>query len=66
MFQRKGKEHKRYIREIAAKSWKQSNGSIPFNACLIDALKQHREHIKKLLDANKHYYKSRNYSALND
>jgi hypothetical protein len=75
MFQRKGKEHIRYIAGNARKAWERSNGTVPLEACLIDAMKSHRDHIKRILDATDHYNKCRNesnctnrggYSALND
>ncbi len=74
-FQRAGKEHIRYIRECARKAWERSNGTVPFEACIVDALKQHRDHIKRIIDATNHFNESRNasygeggnsYSALND
>lgn len=74
-FQRQGKEHIRYIREMARKSFERSNGTVPFDACLVDAMKCHRDYIKKLCNAVDHYNKSRDasyrpthggYSALND
>lgn len=75
MLQRRGKEHIRYIAQCARMAWERSNATVPFDACIVDALKQHREHIKKICDATDHYNQSRNashrpshggYSALND
>lgn len=75
MYQRKGKEHIRYLAQMARDMWEQSRGSVPFDACLIHAMKQHREHIKRIIDATDHFNQSRHtsdctnrggYSALND
>ena len=76
MFQRRGKEHIRYIRACAEKLFERSSALISFDKCLTEAMKGHREHIKKLMDATNHFNKSGNagnyrpthggYSALND
>lgn len=75
MYQRKGQEHIRYIADTAHTMWEQSGGTVPLEACIIHALKQHREHIKNIIDATNHFNQSGRksdctnrggYSALND
>jgi hypothetical protein len=48
MFQRRGKEHIRYIHSMAEKEWCHNNFKIPFTTCLKYAMERHIEYILQL------------------
>lgn len=59
MFQRRGKEHIRYIRACAEKLFERDNTALSFEMCLVDAMKRHREHIKRIMNATEHFNNTR-------
>ena len=74
MFQRVGKEHIRYIFDIAMKLWAGHHFKVPFDDCLWKAMENHREYIKKIEKASQEFKRTRpqmsdfarRTSALND
>jgi len=70
MFQRAGKEHIRYIKEMAEKEWCDCNFKTPFDTCLIHAMEKHKRYIIQIESAALEFARSGRSaiknSALND
>jgi len=74
MFQRAGKEHVRYIFDMAMKMWSGRNFKVPFDDCLWKSMEKHRDYITRIERAAIQFNKSKprmgdfahRDSALND
>ena len=47
-FQRRGREHLRYIKKMAEQEWCESDFKIPFHTCLRHAMDKHIDYILQL------------------
>ena len=50
MFFYKGKQHIRYISKVANKIWADNDFKIPFDICLLEAMRNHRKILKRELE----------------